>query len=445
MLDGESVFIDKMADTLEDRRHELYEQYVRQENCDGEINFGGHIIGIHREVVSRGSHFFECVFGDKFRPTLRADLSREDREQFGSMLKIIGYMYTGKVVLEVETVNETFILAERYEVVSLAQLCLTYMVKSLHITRVGKCYPVKYLETLNYRNLWGPAQRIKEYILANMFRLLESEHFLTMDFPLRISLLIDTSAVMPSENTVAEAIMKLFDLNNIFKVNYSDEQAALLINCIKFPYLTQEVIHEIYASNMRTRHTRLVDDKVFKAFEYVRRQSLIQETQIDTFSKLPRYYTSVEGYSRTINVRVALASPFNLSTIHESLTVPLAPTPCGNNQNSAKFQIKVEARGLVRAGYIPAAIHALESPKMRIIIKQMGNISVAKANIAILARHAETIEDPGYNMIIKAVNHDFTESKAVCIRNVILTPVQVPFLHSCGYNLTIIIQPGKLA
>ena len=183
------------------------------------------------------------------------------------------YFYSGCIHLDHCNVLPVLMLADKYNVTDLREICLTYMEN--HLVSV-----VKYNRAVSwyqYAKLCGHnelANTCQNFIKWNFQKVSSTEDFLLLEYEFLLQFLQDSDLVVPDEYVLYEALQRWLSFNyvqyNSSHMNQSLEQEAILhlVSCIRFPMMHQDMLQLLDNDPFATQFQDFFIEKVGLAVLY---------------------------------------------------------------------------------------------------------------------------------------------------------------------------------
>ena len=117
-----------------------YRRYLAGELTDFELTVGTSSYRVHKFAFMVISEVFCKMMDGSFveKEQGRANLVLEEEGE-AAFPEIIKYIYTGAIVLDIDNVQNIFLMADQFELMDLRDRCISFMMKSPFITEPGRC------------------------------------------------------------------------------------------------------------------------------------------------------------------------------------------------------------------------------------------------------------------------------------------------------------------
>lgn len=211
---------------------------------------GQQTFAAHRLLLSSASDVFRVMLSSDHWSDSRQQtvVLQEEEECMDVFERFLFYIYTGFIELCNASVLPVLMLADKYNVIDLRELCLSYMRE--HFTSVAE--QCRVVDWLQYAKCAGYKQFVHEcqdFILRNFQQVATCDGFLLIDCDLLCELLSSDYVVVESEYKLFVLVSRW--LEHLKAELGSDEQqwtqhvALPVLSCLRYFMMTQEQIESI--------------------------------------------------------------------------------------------------------------------------------------------------------------------------------------------------------
>lgn len=225
-------------------------QYFNQESLsDVVLKVGDQKFFGHRFILAKSSDVFRTMLYDKaWKGNNERDL-KETPECEVVFDKFMKYLYTAEVCISPPTAVGILCLADKYNVGSLKELCISYMIENSRSPRVVNAlnwYP--WAKALNLESLF---KQCAKTIAWNCQDIILSPDWCNMDIDFISDLLQNPELVVNNENSLLAAVQVW--LLNERNVENLTENAKVLLPLLRFPQLQVAQLFTMEQSELYTR------------------------------------------------------------------------------------------------------------------------------------------------------------------------------------------------
>ncbi|XP_077866178.1 BTB/POZ domain-containing protein 17-like [Saccoglossus kowalevskii] len=304
--------------------------YNNRELSDVVLRVGEFEFPAHRLILINSSEYFQQIFTqnckEKVQKVVTLEVEEESHEFFEGFLK---FFYTNKLEISVCSVFQYFMLADRYVVTSLKNICLEFMIEHFNVNPDLK----RVMAWMNCTNSAGDLEsklkeKLMQFIAWNLKLFATTTHWCQFDIKLLKELLKRDDLVVPNEFTLYQWVIRWL------KLTESDEKILVrklqeLLPLIRFKMMPlghlDEVLHS-YFVNKHSDHYLL--KHIVPAFRYHTTTALPASSN-ECISTSLRLYNSNQRSSKTKAQHKFCLSFANPA--HPISNVPLSATPSNAN------------------------------------------------------------------------------------------------------------------
>ncbi|XP_015262496.1 PREDICTED: kelch-like protein 24 [Gekko japonicus] len=215
----------------------LRKLYENQQLCDATLVAEGKNFPCHRALLASFSPYFHAMFTRPFRESRERQVVLE--EMASSILqKILDYLYTGKLLLTMESSQDLFTAASRLVILPLQDIVGRFLADSISMDSCLGLYALAYAH--NHQTLLRVATR---HITMNFEPLSEHKSFSCLDLSTVMSIVSSDKLLVSTEFTVYQAVQRWV------KSQPAEHLSLLkkLMGQIRLPLLTSEEVTAVQA------------------------------------------------------------------------------------------------------------------------------------------------------------------------------------------------------
>ena len=183
------------------------------------------------------------------------------------------YLYSGCVHLDHVTVLPMLMLADKYNVCDLRDICVTFM-ESHVVSVVQHNHAVSWYQYAILCGHESVAKTCYNFIKWNFHKVSSTDDFLLFEYEYLLQLLQDSDLVVPDEYVVYEALQRWLKYNNLLlypcdgKQSLRREAVLHLLSCIRFPMMQQHMLQLLDKDPFAARFSDFFIEKVGAAISY---------------------------------------------------------------------------------------------------------------------------------------------------------------------------------
>ncbi|KAK2184582.1 hypothetical protein NP493_260g04000 [Ridgeia piscesae] len=242
--------------------------YNNPKFSDIRLNVAGQsVFHAHKLLLATASDVFEQML------TNESWMDREQRELllqepddcvavFGDFIR---YIYSGKVLLTIDTVLGLLVLADKYNVSDLKQCCVTYMNNHLVSTPCDN----KAVQWFQYANacVCEPLQQsCVDYIVLNMDTVTQSPDWVCLETEHLEMFLQRSDLVIHSEHTLLMAVIDWLRAKH--RVHKLRENLSRILPYVRFPMILPEHLSKFEESGFGKEHSDIFAPYLLVAYRY---------------------------------------------------------------------------------------------------------------------------------------------------------------------------------
>lgn len=203
----------------------------------GEVTFYG-----HKFVLAKSSDVFRTMLYEKnWSQGTKAEITLEETGDCQAVFdKFLRYLYTAEVSISSSTAVGILCLADKYNVVSLKELCTRYMGENSRSPRVHNA--LKWYSWAKLLGLSGLLKQCSETISWNYGDLMASPSWIGMDLEFLCDFLQSSELIVTNEFTIWERVSQW--LLHEPRRRYLKENASRLLPLVRFP---QMLVPQLYS------------------------------------------------------------------------------------------------------------------------------------------------------------------------------------------------------
>ena len=214
----------------------LYEFHKNDYLADAVLVLPSKVIKAHRLVLAAASSVFAAMFNVNMK---EAQEGKVDLSKFGlsdAILEdLLGYIYTGKLHLSIENIEDTIACANYFLMASLKESCCQFLDKILK--------PSNCLSIFSIASRYGCddlRERAKIMILQNFSSVMEGEEFLHLTFCEVFDLLSSDMLEIPNEDLVFQALMRWLNYDLSRNIYFTE-----LLDCVRLQFVSDSYLSSL--------------------------------------------------------------------------------------------------------------------------------------------------------------------------------------------------------
>lgn len=196
----------------------------------------------HKFVLAKSSDVFRTMlYGDGWSKGDETELILTESEECQAVFDVfLRFMYTAEVAVTVDTAVGILCLADKYNVISLKSLCVSYMIQNTQSPKVHNA--LNWYNWAKALNLVGLVESCSKTIAWNIEAILGSPEWLNMDLHFICDILSNSGLVVANEYQLYNGLVSWLKYE-AHKDSLRDNAKALL-PLIRFP---QMLVCQLYA------------------------------------------------------------------------------------------------------------------------------------------------------------------------------------------------------
>jgi len=209
------------------------------------------------------------------------------------------YMYSGRISLTHDTVLAVLMLADKYNVVDLQQVCCHYMCAHL-VTITSRNRAVSWLQYARDVHHEPLANACRQFILWNFHKVACTADYLAMDEDILVELLQNSDLVIPDELTLFRCVSRWIRHQECYTIDSgSKRNAAHVLMHIRFAMIPPSEIGLVTADPLFVNYADFFEDRIQHSLDFhsnSRQKSLFSGPAFE-----PRNYTN-DIWSTTLSI-----------------------------------------------------------------------------------------------------------------------------------------------
>ena len=246
--------------------------YEDQELCDLELRVGSKIFQVHKLIL--------CMSSDVFRVMLTHAEWPESQHGSISLMeepvcvavfeRFIRFLYLGTISLSHTDVLPILMLADKYNVVDLREICTQYMMNHV-VTTIRQNHAVSWYQ---YARLCGHGELASiclDFISYNFHKVICTEDFMELEKENLVEFLLNSELVIRDEFTLYQGAVRWLN-NHETKMYGSPEEFKKLVievlSGIRFPLMPAEHLKQLQGDPLTNVFHDFFMEKVTNAFRF---------------------------------------------------------------------------------------------------------------------------------------------------------------------------------
>lgn len=232
--------------------------FAQKKLCDVMLVSGQVRIPAHRIVLCAASDYFAAMFNSGLSETKVDEvvLVDVDAESLGTL---ITYVYTGKLEIKEETVENLLSTACLLQFDKVAQDCSAFLIKRLH---PSNCIGIRHFsEARSCRELFAEADR---FVLENFVDVVNNQEFLMLPSDELEKLLSQDNLNVPSEETILRSLVSWARHNE----DKRQQSLSRLLSNVRLPLLSSQFLVDHVQNNELFRNDLSCQHLIMEAMVY---------------------------------------------------------------------------------------------------------------------------------------------------------------------------------
>ncbi|CAH1780313.1 unnamed protein product [Owenia fusiformis] len=244
--------------------------YDNDELSDVKLMVGQKVFHAHRLILASSSDIFRVMLTNSKWIESRRDIIplREEEECAGVFEHFLKYMYTGSIQLTHTNVLPLLILADKYIVKDLADLCTNYMCEHI-VSTVELNHAVSWLQYSQRSFHVKLTEACRLFILHNFQKVISTSDFCEMDIGTLVNFLSRSDLIIPDEFVLYCGVVYWIKCQ---KENYDDETMGSIakeaLSYVRFPMIRPMQLLKIQTSSLPNTCQQFIQDKISNAFQF---------------------------------------------------------------------------------------------------------------------------------------------------------------------------------
>lgn len=188
-----SVFVDR-AHPLRQLRA-VSQLYVDEHFCDVTLCAGNDEIKCHRNILAASSPFFMAMFRSELDESRQSKVPIKEMEA-STLLLVLDYVYTGKVELSVDNVQNVLSAANLFQMIALREGCASFM---MHHISVDNCVGVYFFARAH--ECHDLAESARQLINAEFAAVCREPEFTSLPADKLVDIISDDQVLKLTSNT----------------------------------------------------------------------------------------------------------------------------------------------------------------------------------------------------------------------------------------------------
>ncbi len=185
-----------------DSFYNLHDYYQDEKLCDITVAVGNKNILCHRLVLACCSPYFKAMLTSNMKESRQECIRIQDIDE-QALESLIGFMYTSKILLTIDTVQKLLYASSVLQIEVVASACCDFMKNHLH---PSNCLGVRAFAELHGRfELMKAADR---YTHDHFLEVIEHDEFPAISFSHLASIVESSDILVRSESQVYEAVVR---------------------------------------------------------------------------------------------------------------------------------------------------------------------------------------------------------------------------------------------
>ena len=185
-----------------DSFYNLHDYYKDESLCDITVAVGNKNILCHRLVLACCSPYFKAMLTSNMKESRQECITIQDIDE-QALEALIGFMYTSKILLTVDTVQKLLYASSVLQIEVVAEACCEFMKNHLH--------PTNCLGVRAFAEQHGRFELVKaadKFTHDHFLEVLEQEEFRTISFQHLATIVESSDVLVEREAQVYEAVMR---------------------------------------------------------------------------------------------------------------------------------------------------------------------------------------------------------------------------------------------
>jgi len=204
------------------------------------------------------------------------------------------YLYSGRILLTHDSVLAVLLLADKYNVVDLQQVCIRYMCAHL-VTTTSHNRAVSWLQYALRVDHESLANTCRQFILWNFHKVACTADYLVMDEDVLIDLIQQSDLVIPDELTLFRCVSRWIRCQD----RYTERNATHILLHIRFAMIPPSQIGLVTADPIFPNYADFFEDRIEESLAF--HSSLHPKSSFSGSAFEPRHYTN-DIWSTTLSV-----------------------------------------------------------------------------------------------------------------------------------------------
>lgn len=238
------------------------------------------------------------------------------------------YLYSGRILLTHDTVLAVLMLADKYNVVDLQQVCCCYMLAHL-VTVLPRNRAVSWLQYARSVGHDSLASTCYQFILWNFHKVTCTADYLMMNEDILIELIQQSDLVIPDELTLFRCVSRWIRHQDCYGAGSGSKRSAthILLN-VRFAMIPPSEIGLVTADPIFADYADFFEDQIQQSLDFHSNSHQISMFSGSAFE--PRHYTN-DIWSTTLSVDgFSMFVAYNVCPVFFSTPASAAKTDMGD-------------------------------------------------------------------------------------------------------------------
>ncbi|XP_072039998.1 LOW QUALITY PROTEIN: uncharacterized protein [Amphiura filiformis] len=241
-----------------DSFYNLHDYYLDEALCDITVAVGNKNILCHRLVLACCSPYFKAMLTSNMKESRQQCIRIQDIDE-SALEALIGFMYTSKILLTIDTVQKLLYASSVLQIEVVANACCDFMKNHLHPTN---CLGVRAFAELHGRfELMKVADR---YTHDHFLEVIEHEEFAAISFSHFAPIIESSDILVKQETQVYEAVIRWVKQD----VDNREMYLSKLIAKVRLPMVAANYLTEVVETEDLIRRSLTCRDLVDEAKNY---------------------------------------------------------------------------------------------------------------------------------------------------------------------------------
>ena len=243
----------------------LYNVYLSQDFVDGKVRFSTKTYNIHKAVFAAQSKYFAAAFNTNFGSKDSLNLSERTPDTIPVFEKLIKFMYTGVMPLDIHSVEDVLELSIFLEINGAITACIEFILTHLQDVDPSSGHSINFWILSRIHAITKLESFAVSYICANFESIAFSTPFMKLSLYDQLILLKNDHIIIDSEDTMWYIISEI-----LASSHYSEKEEIELLSCLKIIYLTHKGFNISTESYFYQKHLQICHTMVEESLRYTK-------------------------------------------------------------------------------------------------------------------------------------------------------------------------------